>query len=163
MTIEAGTPIGKYVVKRKLAEGGMAEIYLATAMGPEGFEKEVVIKRVRAFLADDQGFVQMFIAEARLASRLNHANVVQIFDFDKHDDSYYLAMEYVRGCSLWDLRKRCREKGVAVPPTLVAHIGAQVARGLHYAHRLSPRTASCWAWCTATSPRTTCCCRSTAR
>jgi serine/threonine-protein kinase len=136
VTIEAGTPIGKYVVKRKLAEGGMAEIYLATAMGPEGFEKEVVIKRVRTFLADDEGFVQMFIAEARLASRLNHANVVQIFDFDKHDDSYYLAMEYVRGCSLWDLRKRCREKGVAVPPVLVAHIGAQVAAGLHYAHRL---------------------------
>jgi serine/threonine-protein kinase len=136
VTIEAGTSIGKYVVKRKLAEGGMAEIYLATAMGPEGFEKEVVIKRVRSFLADDEGFVRMFIEEARLASRLNHANVVQIFDFDKHDDSYYLAMEYVRGCSLWELRKRCREKGVAVPPLLVAHIGAQVAAGLHYAHRL---------------------------
>ncbi|WP_257458492.1 serine/threonine protein kinase [Archangium lipolyticum] len=136
MTLEAGTPIGKYVIKRKLAEGGMAEIYLAASTGPEGFEKEVVIKRVRSFLADDEGFVRMFIEEARLASRLNHANVVQIFDFDKHEDSYYLAMEYVRGCSLWDLRKRCREKGVAVPPVLVAHIGAQVAAGLHYAHRL---------------------------
>ncbi len=136
MTLEAGTPIGKYVVKHKLAEGGMAEIYLATATGPEGFEKEVVIKRVRSFLADDEGFVGMFIAEARLASRLNHANVVQIFDFDKHEDSYYLAMEYVRGCSLWELRKRCREKGVSMPPVLVAHIGAQVAAGLHYAHRL---------------------------
>ncbi|PTL78172.1 serine/threonine-protein kinase [Vitiosangium sp. GDMCC 1.1324] len=135
MTLEAGAPIGKYVVKRKLAEGGMAEIYLATAMGPEGFEKEVVIKRVRSFLSDDEGFVQMFIAEARLASRLNHANVVQIFDFAKHEDSYYLAMEYVRGCSLWDLRKRCREKGIGMPPLLVAHIGAQVAAGLHYAHR----------------------------
>jgi serine/threonine-protein kinase len=136
VTLEAGSPIGKYVVKRKLAEGGMAEIYLATARGPEGFEKEVVIKRVRSFLAGDEGFVQMFIAEARLASGLNHANVVQIFDFDKHEDSYYLAMEYVRGCSLWDLRKRCREKGLTMPPVLVAHIGAQVAAGLNYAHRL---------------------------
>ncbi|WP_375766050.1 protein kinase [Archangium gephyra] len=136
MTLEAGTPIGKYVVKRKLAEGGMAEIYLATSTGAEGFEKEVVIKRVRSFLSDDESFVQMFIAEARLASGLNHANVVQIFDFAKHEDSYYLAMEYVRGCSLWDLRKRCREKGISVPPVLVAHIGAQVAAGLHYAHRL---------------------------
>jgi eukaryotic-like serine/threonine-protein kinase len=136
VTLEAGTPIGKYVIKRKLAEGGMAEIYLAASTGPEGFEKEVVIKRVRSFLSGDEGFVQMFIAEARLASLLNHANVVQIFDFDKHEDSYYLAMEYVRGCSLWDLRKRCREKGVVVPPVLVAHIGAQVAAGLHYAHRL---------------------------
>ena len=50
----------------------------------------------------------MFIAEARLASRLNHANVVQIFDFDKHEDTYYLAMEYVRGRSLWELRKRAQ-------------------------------------------------------
>ncbi|MFP2963858.1 protein kinase domain-containing protein [Myxococcus sp. 1LA] len=136
MTLEAGTHIGKYVVRRKLAEGGMAEIYLCTARGAEGFEKEVVIKRVRAFLASDPEFVGMFIAEARLASRLNHANVVQIFDFDKHEDTYYLAMEYVRGCSLWELRKRGKELMEPVPPMLVAHIGAEVARGLHYAHRV---------------------------
>ncbi|RKH57656.1 serine/threonine protein kinase, partial [Corallococcus interemptor] len=136
MTLEAGTHVGKYVVRRKLAEGGMAEIFLCTARGPEGFEKEVVIKRVRAFLASDPDFVQMFIAEARLASRLNHANVVQIFDFDKHEDTYYLAMEYVRGCSLWELRKRSKETMTPLPPLLVAHIGAEVARGLHYAHRL---------------------------
>ncbi|MFB1479720.1 serine/threonine protein kinase [Corallococcus sp. RDP092CA] len=135
-TLEAGTHVGKYVVRRKLAEGGMAEIFLCTARGPEGFEKEVVIKRVRSFLASDPDFVQMFIAEARLASRLNHANVVQIFDFDKHEDTYYLAMEYVRGCSLWELRKRSKEAMTPMPPVLVAHIGAEVARGLHYAHRL---------------------------
>jgi serine/threonine-protein kinase len=136
MTLEAGTHIGKYVVRRKLAEGGMAEIYLCTARGAEGFEKEVVIKRVRAFLASDPEFVGMFIAEARLASRLNHANVVQIFDFDKHEDTYYLAMEYVRGCSLWELRRKCKELMTPVPPVLVAHLGAEVARGLHYAHRV---------------------------
>ncbi|MFT3706447.1 MAG: protein kinase [Archangium sp.] len=80
----------------------MAEIFLASAVGPEGFSKDVVLKVVRSFLASDQQFVQMFIAEARLASRLNHANVVQIFDFGKHANSYYLAMEYVHGASLWD-------------------------------------------------------------
>ncbi|MFY2564230.1 protein kinase domain-containing protein [Corallococcus terminator] len=136
MTLVAGTQIGKYVVRRKLAEGGMAEIYLCTARGAEGFEKEVVIKRVRAFLASDPEFVGMFIAEARLASRLNHENVVQIFDFDKHEDTYYLAMEYVRGCSLWELRRKSKELMDPVPPVLVAHLGAEVARGLHYAHRL---------------------------
>ncbi|WP_342381338.1 protein kinase [Myxococcus stipitatus] len=136
MTLVAGMQIGKYVVRRKLAEGGMAEIYLCTAQGAAGFEKEVVIKRVRSFLASDPEFVGMFIAEARLVSRLNHANVVQIFDFDQHEDSYYLAMEYVRGCSLWELRRRCKEMMDPVPPMLVAHIGAEVARGLHYAHRL---------------------------
>jgi serine/threonine-protein kinase len=136
VTLVAGTQLGKYVVLKKLAEGGMAEIYLATSQGAEGFEKEVVIKRIRSFLASDPGFVDMFIAEARLASRLNHANVVQIFDFAKHEDTYYLAMEYVRGCTLWDLRKRCKELLEPMPPVLVAHIGAEVARGLHYAHRL---------------------------
>jgi serine/threonine-protein kinase len=136
VTLAAGTQIGKYVVRKKLAEGGMAEIYLATSQGAEGFEKEVVIKRIRAFLASDPGFVDMFIAEARLASRLNHGNVVQIFDFAKHEDTYYLAMEYVRGCTLSDLRKKCKDLMEPMPPVLVAHIGAEVARGLHYAHRL---------------------------
>ncbi|MDY7224876.1 serine/threonine protein kinase [Hyalangium rubrum] len=136
MTLAAGTQIGKYIVRSKLAEGGMAEIYLANSHGAEGFEKEVVIKRIRSFLATDPGFVDMFIAEARVASRLNHANVVQIFDFEKHEDTYYLAMEYVRGCSLADLRKKCKETLESMPPVLVAHIGAEVARGLHYAHRL---------------------------
>jgi len=137
--LAAGTQIGRYEVTRKLAEGGMAEIYLARAVGPEGFSKEVVIKVVRSFLATDQQFVQMFIAEARLASRLNHANVVQIFDFGKHEDTYYLAMEYVRGASLWDLRQRCRQQGVPFPPVLAAEIAAQIARGLQYAHSLADK------------------------
>lgn len=137
--LASGSAIGRYVVKRRLAEGGMAEVYLAEATGPEGFAKDVVIKVVRSFLASDQQFVDMFIAEARLSSRLNHANVVQIFDFGKHDQSYFIAMEYVRGASLFDLRKRCREQGVPFPPTLVAEIGAQVARGLQYAHGLAEK------------------------
>lgn len=135
MSLEPGTPIGKYVVRRKIAEGGMAEIYLAAATGPEGFEKEVVIKRIRSFLSTDSDFEQMFIAEARLAARLQHANIVQVFDFDRHGDSFYIAMEYVRGQSLWEVRKRSRALMVPMQPTLVAHIGADVARGLHYAHQ----------------------------
>jgi serine/threonine-protein kinase len=127
------------VVKRKLAEGGMAEIYLCTAVGPEGFEKEVAIKVVRSFLARDEGFMKMFVDEARLASRLNHANVVQIFDFAKHEDSYFIAMEYVQGVSLWDLRRRCRELGIPFPSVLAAEVAVQTARGLHYAHSLTDK------------------------
>ncbi|MBX7101339.1 MAG: serine/threonine protein kinase, partial [Myxococcaceae bacterium] len=134
-----GTPIGRYVVTRKLAEGGMAELYLAKATGPDGFAKDVVIKQIRTFLASDEGFIEMFKAEARLASRLNHANIVQIFDFARHEDTYYLAMEYVQGASLWDLRKRCREHQVAFPPIVAAELCAQVARGLHSAHSLTER------------------------
>ncbi|MGQ0504332.1 MAG: serine/threonine protein kinase [Myxococcaceae bacterium] len=139
MSLSPGTPLGKYRVRRKLAEGGMAEIYLCDVQGPEGFEKEIVIKRVRANLMDDPSFVKMFIAEARIASRLNHPNLVQIFDFDKHQDTFYLAMEYVAGCSLWELRKRAKEQMIPMPPTLVAQIGAAVARGLGYAHRLTEK------------------------
>ena len=137
MALVPGSLIGKYVVRRKLAEGGMAELYLCCSRGAQGFEKDVVIKRIRPTLASDPQFVRMFISEARLASRLNHPNVVQIFDFDQCDDSYYLAMEYVRGRSLAEVRKRCKARMTTLPPTLVAHIGAQIARGLHYVHGLS--------------------------
>jgi len=115
----------------------MAEIFLAQSHGPEGFEKQVVIKRIRSALADDPSFVQMFIAEARVASKLNHANVVHIFDFDQHEDSYYLAMEYVRGKSLAEVHRRARTLGKPIPPVLAAQIALEVARGLAYAHRLT--------------------------
>ena len=137
--LQTGTSIGRYVVRRLLAEGGMAEIYLGTATGPEGFEKEVVIKRVRSFLAKDGNFVDMFKAEARLASRLNHANIVQVFDFAEHEDTYFIAMEYVHGVSLWELKRRAKELGLPLSPTLVGEIGAAVARGLHNAHTLTDR------------------------
>jgi serine/threonine protein kinase len=129
--------VGRYVVRRKIAEGGMAEIFLAASRGPEGFEKEVVIKRIRSALADDPSFVQMFISEARVASKLNHPNIVHIFDFDQHADSYYLAMEYVRGKSLAEIQRRTREKGKQFPPVLAGQIGMEVARGLAYAHRMT--------------------------
>jgi eukaryotic-like serine/threonine-protein kinase len=137
VSLTPGTPVGRYVVRRKIAEGGMAEIFLAASRGPEGFEKEVVIKRIRSALADDPSFVQMFISEARVASKLNHPNIVHIFDFDQHADSYYLAMEYVRGKSLAEIQRRTREKGLQLPPVLAAQIGLEVARGLAYAHRMT--------------------------
>jgi eukaryotic-like serine/threonine-protein kinase len=137
VSLPPGTVVGKYVVQRKLAEGGMAEIFLATAQGAEGFEKPVVIKRIRSGLANDKSFVEMFIAEARLASRLSHPNLVHIFDFDRHEDSYYLAMEYIRGRSLLEAHKRACELSTPVAPVLVAQIGLDVARGLGYAHRLT--------------------------
>ena len=117
----------------------MAEVYLCASRGPEGFEKDVAVKRIRPHLAGDPGFVQMFISEAQVASRLNHANVVQIFDFNKHQDTYYLAMEYVHGQSLWSVRRRAKELMTPMLPVLVGHIGAEVARGLDHAHRLTDR------------------------
>src|SRR5262245_19518400 len=102
----------------------MAEIFLASALGPEGFEKQVVIKRIRSGFASDPIFIEMFISEARLASKLNHANIVQIFDFDRHEDSFYIAMEYVRGRSLADAGHRSKELSVRVHPLLAAQIAS---------------------------------------
>jgi eukaryotic-like serine/threonine-protein kinase len=137
VSLPAGTRVGKYIIQRKLAEGGMAEIFLASSFGPEGFEKQVVIKRIRPTFADDASFVEMFVSEARLVSKLNHANIVQIFDFDRHDDTFYIAMEYVRGKSLAQAHQRARELGVPLAPALAAQIVVEVARGLGFAHRLT--------------------------
>jgi serine/threonine protein kinase len=139
LSLPAGTHIGKYVIQRKLAEGGMAEIFLASSFGPEGFEKQVIIKRIRPAFADDASFVEMFVSEARLVSRLNHANIVQIFDFDRHENTFYIAMEYVRGKSLAQTHQRARELSVPLAPVLAAQIITEVARGLSFAHRLTER------------------------
>jgi serine/threonine-protein kinase len=134
MGIAVGVRVGRYVVRRWLADGGMGTVYLASATGAEGFAKDVALKVLREALGEDPSFVEMFIAEARLACRLNHANLVHIFDFGLHERSHYLAMEYVRGLSLQGARLNARARGVAVPVVLAAEICAQVARGLHSAH-----------------------------
>lgn len=136
MELSPGSVIGPYVVRRKIAEGGMAEIYLASRKGAEGFERDVVIKRVREFLAQDPQFVEMFITEARLAARLVHPNVVQVFDFDRAGDAYYIAMEFVHGKSLAEVRHRARERMRPLTPILAVHIAHEVAKGLGHAHRL---------------------------
>ena len=137
VSLAAGTQIGKFVIQRKLAEGGMAEIFLASSFGPEGFQKQAVIKRIRPSFAEDSTFIEMFVNEARLVSRLNHANIVQIFDFDRHEDTFYITMEYVRGKSLAQAHQRALKLGIPVPPVLCAQIAAEVAKGLGFAHRLT--------------------------
>ena len=92
-----GRRFGKYVLLDRLAVGGMAEIFLARQEGLEGFEKTVVIKRIRPHLSKQKSFVHMFLDEARLAAQLNHPNIVQIYDLGQLDDSYFIAMEYVFG------------------------------------------------------------------
>src|SRR6478752_10174949 len=112
-TVPSGLPVGsttqqfgKYVLQRKLAEGGMAEVFLAKQTGMEGFEKLVVVKRILPQLCSDDAFVKMFLNEARVAARLNHTNVVQIFDLGKLGEQYFIAMEFVHG---EDLRSVIRE------------------------------------------------------
>src|SRR6185295_19907181 len=87
--------LGRYELVRRLAVGGMAELYLARAKGIEGFEKLVALKRIRRELSADGELIRMFLDEARLAARLQHANIAQVYDVGEEDDEYFFTMEYV--------------------------------------------------------------------
>jgi serine/threonine-protein kinase len=127
---------GKYRLLEPVASGGMAEVWRAEAPGAEGFVKEVALKLIRGDHDARGDFVRMFIQEARLASRLSHANIVQVFDFDQVEGQYYIAMEMVRGRTLREVVDRCREQGVRLGLARAVHVCAEVARALAYAHRL---------------------------
>ena len=126
---------GKYILLRKIAMGGMAEIFRAKTVGAEGFEKIIVIKRILPHYTDDEAFVKMFIDEARIASKLQHSNVVQIYDFDTIDDRYYIAMEYVEGADLKSCVERGLKSGNPMSPAQCAWIMMEISKGLHYAHQ----------------------------
>ena len=89
----------KYRPIAELGHGGMAQVFLALASGPVGFNKLVVIKQIREQFADDPEFLTMFLDEARLAARLNHPNVVQTNEVGGNGKRYYICMEYTRGGS----------------------------------------------------------------
>lgn len=126
--------LGKYELLERIALGGMAEVYRARQEGPAGFEKELVVKRILPQHARDEQFIEMFLDEARLAVRLAHPNIVQIFELGYEDGSYFIAMEYIRGVSLGDLMDRAAVLGVKLPYHYVARIMASVCAGLDYAH-----------------------------
>jgi serine/threonine protein kinase len=125
---------GKYILLRKIAMGGMAEIFRAKAVGAEGFEKLMVVKRILPHFTEDEAFVKMFIDEARIASKLQHSNIVQIYDFDSVDGRYYIAMEYVEGCDLKLVVERGAKEDKPLSPAQVAWIMMEASKGLHYAH-----------------------------
>lgn len=132
MDLQPQQKLGDYTILRKLAEGGMAEIYLATRAGASGFSKTCVLKRVRKQHRTDGKFREMFESEARLAANLEHAHIVQIFDFQSDGaGELYLAMQYVEGGSLEQLREKV--PGGRLPPYLAAKITRDVASALHYA------------------------------
>ncbi|TMA14071.1 MAG: serine/threonine protein kinase [Deltaproteobacteria bacterium] len=130
-------PIGKYKLVRLIASGGMAEVYLARQAGAAGFEKLVCLKRILPHLARDRQFVGMFLNEARLAARLDHPNIVSIFDLGEANGNYFIAMEFIDGPSLRAVAKRAHERGERLPIAEVVKIVSMAAGGLHYAHDLA--------------------------
>lgn len=126
--------LGKYQLIRKLAVGGMAEVYLAKAAGPMGFEKTLVLKRILPSLAADPRFVELFLAEAKLAARLNHPHIAQIFDLGEAEGSFFIAMEYVDGPNLRSLIRRSVERASPLPVGFCAKIVSYACEALAYAH-----------------------------
>ncbi|HEY0250223.1 MAG TPA: serine/threonine-protein kinase, partial [Kofleriaceae bacterium] len=125
---------GRYTLLRRLAVGGMAEIYLARQAAMAGFEKEVVIKKLRAELADDPRVVEMFLDEAKIGAQLNHPNIVHVYDVDENDGIPYIAMEYIVGEELNELCRRGIAHGRFLPLQHAVELMRQAAAGLGYFH-----------------------------
>jgi serine/threonine protein kinase len=140
LQLEAGSYYGRYFLLKKLAAGGMGEIFLAKQQGPAGFEKVLVVKKVLPHLTENKEFVELFLSEARLAARMNHRNVVQLFELGEHQGSYFIAMEYVSGRTLRDLIDGVAKKKEKMPAEICRSIAEQICDGASYAHNLTDVT-----------------------
>lgn len=127
---------GKYYLIDRIAVGGMAEVYAAKSFSEAGFEKMLVIKRILSRYSENRSFVSMFIDEAKISVALQHANVVQVYDFGKIKDNYYLAMEWVDGRDLKRLSGRLKERRESLPQDFAVYIAHEICKGLDYAHKL---------------------------
>ncbi|MCA9563100.1 MAG: protein kinase [Myxococcales bacterium] len=127
--------IDRYNLLRKLATGGMAEVFLAKTEGVGGFEREVVIKRILPDFSADRAFVEMFIDEARIAAKLHHHNIVQVFDFNKVGNTYYIAMEYIDGPDLRRVLEDASVIGARLEVEECLYIVSEIGKALDYAHK----------------------------
>jgi serine/threonine-protein kinase len=134
--MSGSSAFGKYQLFASLGRGGMADVFLAVSRGPMGFNKLVVVKRLRAALAEEGSFLNMFLDEARLAARLNHPNVVHTYEVGENHGSYFIAMEYLEGQSLNKVIKEAIKRSVEAPLPLLARIISDALSGLHHAHEL---------------------------
>ncbi|MBA3539516.1 MAG: serine/threonine protein kinase [Deltaproteobacteria bacterium] len=142
-----GTPIphaparlGRYELLARLATGGMGEIFLARLEGAAGFEKLVVVKRILPHLADDARFRQMLVDEARVTSKMAHANICQVHELGETDGQLYIVMEYMEGVTLLPLLRKASKEQRPLDFGFIAGVLQQTCDGLHYAHELRERT-----------------------
>jgi serine/threonine protein kinase len=126
---------GRYALFDFIGKGGMAEIYLARHKTELGPARRCVVKQILPHFASDPAFSEMLVHEAKLAARLSHANVVQVFDLGREGERLFIAMEYVEGFDLNDVLRRCSEAKVPLPFELGVHVVCEALKGLDYAHR----------------------------
>lgn len=131
----------RFVLLRRIAEGGMGTIYEALQLGAEGFRKTMAIKMIREEFSDDEEFVTMFIEEAKLVADLVHQFIVQIYQLGKVGKQYYMAMEYIDGVDLTQFLERHRELKKQIPVDIVTFIVARICRALRYAHNKRDRNS----------------------
>src|SRR5262245_4262529 len=131
LTGQAPTQLGGFEILRRLGAGGMAEVFVAKKRGAEGTYKILVLKRILPTHGTSRRFRTMFVEEAQLATRLNHPNIVQVYEFQDYGDAgLLLSMEYVEGPDLGRLMSAAKAKGIRLPPWVGAHIIAEAAKGL---------------------------------
>lgn len=130
--VRAKDVFGKYLLHERLGMGGMAEVFRATYNPEGGFEKVVALKRVLPQFVEDEGFIGMFRDEAALCSQFSHPGVVQVFDFGRFGDSYFLAMEYLDGPPLSRVLRAF--KGTGLPVGAVVHLAVSLTEALAYVH-----------------------------
>jgi tRNA A-37 threonylcarbamoyl transferase component Bud32 len=135
MTLAPSKNLERYELLDRIAAGGMAEVFRAKAFGAHGFEKTLAIKRILPELAQDPEFEERFIAEAKLAVELSHANVVQVLDFGRFAGSLFIAMEFVSGLDLAALLQDARDRGEPLPLPVAFQISMELMRGLSFAHQ----------------------------
>lgn len=130
--VRAKDVFGKYLLHERLGMGGMAEVFRATYNPEGGFQKVVALKRVLPQYAEDEAFIDMFREEAALCSQFSHPGVVQVFDFGRFGDSYFLAMEFLDGPPLGRVLRA--HKGTGLPVPAVLHLAISLCEALQYVH-----------------------------
>jgi serine/threonine protein kinase len=129
--LESTDRIGPYLLQKRVATGGMAELYLSDYVRQDGFRKTVAVKRILPHLAENPDFIKMFTREARLAALLHHPNVVQIFDYGKIGNAYFIAMEYIDGKNLGEMLWTLKQ---GLPIDASIYILSETSKGLDYSH-----------------------------
>ena len=128
---------GRFRLTGRIGVGGMAEVFRAVVKGPQGWERELVVKRILPQLSGNAEFTKMFIREAKISALLVHPNIVQTFEFGEAEGTYFIAMEGVQGVTLRELLTKLKKEQRAMPFMVIADIAKQVCTGLDYAHTLT--------------------------